>query len=76
MAFPQPLSLELFACQKTSEAEEELEAPSLPQLPFWNWVPLAYLWLFRQELTVQVLYRSFSGSGIMQDDGITECRLE
>lgn len=34
MLFPQPLSLEFSARQKTSELERELGSVSLPQLPF------------------------------------------
>lgn len=54
MAFPQPLSLslEFSACQKTSEAEGELEAPGLPRSLFWNWIPPANMSLsFRQEFS-------------------------
>lgn len=74
MAFPQPLSLELSACQKTLEAEGELEAPSLPQLPFWSWVPLANVSLsFRQEL-ISLEFKLYWWS-IMQDKDMTKCRL-
>lgn len=67
------LSLVFSACQKTSETEGELEAPSLPRPPFSNSVPLANVSLsFRRDLVRSEF--ELDWRRIMEDEGMTEGR--